>query len=141
MKKVHIIGLGIIAMAIGIIISTASDYSTYETFSSAQLKKGKDFQIVGTLDKSHELEYNAEKDPNYFSFVMKDKNGFACKVVFHGSKPQDFERTESIVLTGRMNGDFFDATHILMKCPSKYKNDKLDVNGYIEAVPSKSPTE
>ncbi len=137
MKKVHIIGLGIIAVAIGIIISMASDYSSYETFSSAKLKTGKDFQIVGTLDKTHELEYDAEKDPNYFSFVLKDKNSEACKVVFHGAKPQDFERSESIVLTGRMNGDFFDASHILMKCPSKYKNDKLDINNYqeVDATP------
>lgn len=137
MKKVHIIGLGIIAVAIGIIISMASDYSSYETFSSAKMKTGKDFQIVGTLDKTHELEYDAEKDPNYFSFVLKDKNSEACKVVFHGAKPQDFERSESIVLTGRMNGDFFDASHILMKCPSKYKNDKLDINNYqeVDATP------
>lgn len=137
MKKVHIIGLGIIAVAIGIIISMASDYSSYETFSSAKLKTGKDFQIVGTLDKTHELEYDAEKDPNFFSFVLKDKNSEACKVVFHGAKPQDFERSESIVLTGRMNGDFFDASHILMKCPSKYKNDKLDINNYqeVDATP------
>jgi len=137
MKKVHIIGLGIIAVAIGIIISMASDYSSYETFSSAKMKTGKDFQIVGTLDKTHELEYDAEKDPNYFSFVLKDKNSEVCKVVFHGAKPQDFERSESIVLTGRMNGDFFDASHILMKCPSKYKNDKLDINNYqeVDATP------
>lgn len=140
MKKVHIIGLGIIAVAIGIIISMASDYSSYETFSSAKQKTGKDFQIVGTLDTTHALEYDAAKDANYFSFYLKDKNGDECKVVFHGSKPQDFERSESIVLTGRMNGDFFDAKHILMKCPSKYKNDKLDVNGTqeVDAIPEKS---
>ena len=134
MKKVHIIGLGIIAVAIGIIVSMASDYSSYETFSSAKLKSGKDFQIVGTLNKQKEMEYDAEKDPNYFSFFLKDKNGDECKVIFHGSKPQDFDRSESIVLTGKMDGNNFDASHILMKCPSKYKNDKLDVNGYGEAT-------
>ncbi len=140
MKKVHIIGLGIIAVAIGIIISTASDYSTYENFSSAKLKTGKDFQIVGTLDTTHALEYDAVKDPNYFSFMLIDKKGESCKVVFHGSKPQDFERSESIVLTGRMKGDYFSASHILMKCPSKYKNDELNVEGYqeVEAVPEES---
>ena len=132
MKKVHIIGLGIIAVAIGIIVSMASDYSTYETFASAKLKSGKDFQIVGNLVKEKPLEFDAVKDPNYFSFFLVDKNGDECKVVFHGSKPQDFERSESIVLTGRMDNEHFIAKHILMKCPSKYKNDKLDVNGYSE---------
>ena len=125
MKKVHIIGLGIIAVAIGIIVSMAGDYSSYETFTSAKEKPGRDFQIVGNLVKERGMEYDAAKDANYFSFTLRDKNGDENKVVFHGAKPQDFERSESIVLTGKMNGDYFDATHILMKCPSKYKNDQL----------------
>jgi cytochrome c-type biogenesis protein CcmE len=41
------------------------------------------------------------------------------------SKPQDFERSEQIVLTGKMKGDEFVATDILMKCPSKYKDEEI----------------
>ena len=48
------------------------------------------------------------------------------KVVFTGTKPQDFERSEQIVLTGQMVGNEFKASSILMKCPSKYNNDKVE---------------
>ena len=95
-------------------------------------------QVVGTLVKEKPMEYDAAKDANYFSFYMKDKSGNESKVIFHGSKPQDFDRSESIVLTGKLNGDAFEANHILMKCPSKYKNDKLDINGYQEVSATKS---
>jgi len=49
-------------------------------------------------------------------------------VVFPGTKPQDFERSEQIVLTGKMKGNEFHASHILMKCPSKYKNDQVEIS-------------
>jgi cytochrome c-type biogenesis protein CcmE len=48
-------------------------------------------------------------------------------VVFPGTKPQDFERSEQIVLTGQMVGSEFHASGILMKCPSKYTQDKIEV--------------
>jgi cytochrome c-type biogenesis protein CcmE len=41
------------------------------------------------------------------------------------TKPQDFERSEQIVLTGSMNGDTFEASDMLLKCPSKYKDQEI----------------
>ena len=130
MKKIHIVGLVLIAVAIGFIVTLASDYSQYETFSSAKGETKKDFHIVGTLVKEKEQEYDPLKDPNYFSFYLKDNNGDESKVIFNGTKPQDFDRSEQIVLTGKMEGANFHATHILMKCPSKYKIDELEVTEY-----------
>jgi len=130
MKKIHIVGLVLIAVAIGFIVTLASDYSQYETFSSAKGETKKDFHIVGTLVKEKEQEYDPLKDPNYFSFYLKDKNGDENKVIFNGTKPQDFDRSEQIVLTGKMEGSNFRASHILMKCPSKYKIDELEVTEY-----------
>jgi len=48
-------------------------------------------------------------------------------VVFNGSKPQDIERSEQIVLTGKMDGDVFHASKILMKCASKNNHDQVEV--------------
>ena len=118
----------LIAGAIGFIITLASDYSQYETFASAKGETKKDFHIVGNLVKDKEQYYDPQKDPNYFTFYLQDENGDECKVIFNGTKPQDFDRSESIVLTGKMEGSDFHATHILMKCPSKYKVDELEVS-------------
>jgi cytochrome c-type biogenesis protein CcmE len=125
MKKSSILGIIVIAVAIAVIISTYSSTSTYGSFSDA---KGTDTElhIVGHLNKGKQLYYDPVKDANYFSFYMLDNKGEECKVVFTGTKPQDFERSEQIVLTGQMRGREFHASKILMKCPSKYTQDKLE---------------
>ena len=129
MKKSSIFGLIVIAIAIAVIISVYSSSSTYGTFSDAQETESQ-LQVVGHLDKGKELQYDATKDANYFSFYMNDNKGQSCKVVFTGAKPQDFERSEQIVLTGQMRGNEFHASKILMKCPSKYTQDKVEVTEF-----------
>lgn len=128
MKKIHIVGLVLIAIAITVIITLASDYSQYETFSSAKGETKKDFQVVGYLSKNKEMYYDPHVDPNYFTFYMKDKDSVECKVILYNSKPQDFEKSEQIVVTGKMKGSDFEAKSILMKCPSKYKADQVVVS-------------
>jgi cytochrome c-type biogenesis protein CcmE len=129
MKKSAIFGLITIAIAIAVIISTYSNSSSYGTFSDAK-STNSELQIIGHLDKQKQLYYDAAKDANYFSFFVKDKKGEECKVVFTGTKPQDFERSEQIVLTGQMEGNEFHASKILMKCPSKYTQDKVEFSEF-----------
>lgn len=126
MKRSSIIGIVIIAIAIGVIISTYADSSTYGSFDDA-IETQSELHVVGQLNKERQLIYNPQLNANYFSFYMKDNNGEECKVVFNGTKPQDFERSEQIVLTGKMVGAEFHASKILMKCPSKYTKDQIEV--------------
>lgn len=136
MKKTHIFGIVIIALAIGIIVSTAGDASSYVTFqeASAMAKEGSgsEIHVVGTLKKDPlgkivGMQYQPQLDPNYFTFVMLDNNNEAHRVVYHKPKPQDFDRSEQIVIVGRMQGDEFVASNILLKCPSKYQETELKV--------------
>ena len=129
MKKSSIFGLVVIAIAIAVIISVYSNSSTYGSFDDAQTTNS-ELHVVGHLDKEKALDYDATKDANYFSFYMKDNKGKECKVIFTGTKPQDFERSEQIVLTGQMKGDAFHASKILMKCPSKYTQDKVEITEF-----------
>jgi cytochrome c-type biogenesis protein CcmE len=76
------------------------------------------------------MTYDPVKDANYFAFYLTDNKGKECKVIFSGTKPQDFERSEQIVITGKMSGEEFHASKILMKCPSKYTNDKVETKEY-----------
>lgn len=126
MKKSSIILIVIIAIAIAMIMVIYTDSSTYSTFTEAKGKKT-ELYVVGVLNKEKELFYDPVKDANHFSFYMYDNDSTECKVVFNGSKPQDIERSEQIVLTGKMEGDVFRATKILMKCPSKYNQDEVEV--------------
>ena len=126
MKKSSIILIVIIAVAIAMIMVIYTDSSTYSTFSEAKEKKT-ELYVVGVLNKQKDLHYDPVKDANHFSFYMYDNDSTECKVIFNGSKPQDIERSEQIVLTGKMDGDTFHASKILMKCPSKYNKDEMEV--------------
>jgi cytochrome c-type biogenesis protein CcmE len=126
-KKAHIILIVLIAAAMAVIISSFSQFSTYETFASAAEKEGKSFVIIGKLDMDHEMEYNPLEDANRFVFYAKDNNDKTNRVIFSGTKPTDFERSEQLVMTGYMKGDDFICSKIQMKCPSKYENDQIVV--------------
>ncbi len=126
MKKSSILGIVVIAVFIAIIISIYGDSSTYASFDEAQETEA-ELHVVGQLNKEKELVYNPTQNANYFSFYMLDEHGKECKVIFQGSKPQDFERSEQIVLTGKMVGEEFHASKILMKCPSKYNDQQIEV--------------
>lgn len=126
MKKSHLLAIAIVAVAIGILISASKDVTTYSNFAQAA-QNGERVKLIGQLVKDRPVEYNPEKDPNYLAFYLKDEAGEVRQVVLRAAKPQDFERSESIVLTGQMQGDNFEASDMLLKCPSKYKDQEIYV--------------
>jgi cytochrome c-type biogenesis protein CcmE len=125
MKRTHIILLVLVAAAVTVIVSMFGDFSTYETFASASKEPGKQYHVIGFLDKTKPFEYNPQTDPNHCAFYVKDKAGNINKVIFNGAKPTDIEKSEQIVMTGAMQGEAFHCNKIQMKCPSKYKNDQV----------------
>jgi len=128
MKKSNIVALVVIAVALAAILSMVGDFSSYETFATAEQKPGKEFQIIAKLDTvTNKMSYDPIKDANHFTFYAKDESGLLRKVVFNGTKPQDFERSEKLTMTGSMQNGEFKCSKILMKCPSKYKTDQVAV--------------
>jgi cytochrome c-type biogenesis protein CcmE len=124
MKRTHIIILvGIAALIVGL-LSYSADFSTYDSINSAKNKPGKFVHIIAKMDKSQPVEYDAIKNPNYLTFYAVDSLGGQTKVVFHNSKPTDLEKSERLVMKGKMQADHFECSDILLKCPSKYKDDK-----------------
>lgn len=128
MKKLHIVGIIVIAVAIGVIVGSLKNTSTYADFTEAMASPNKEFHVVGKLDKASPQIYDPKINPDEFLFSMVDNKGITRQVVLHKSKPQDFEKSEQIVLIGKMQGDNFHANDILMKCPSKYNDGKAQVN-------------
>lgn len=114
----------VIAVCVAIVSMMVGDFSTYETFATSRSKPGKEIHVIGALDTTKNMEYDPMVDANLFSFYMKDKSGEIRKVVFTGTKPTDFEKSTELVLTGMMEGNVFRCNKILMKCPSKYKEDQ-----------------
>ncbi|MEO6732732.1 MAG: cytochrome c maturation protein CcmE [Ferruginibacter sp.] len=127
MKKTHIIILVAIAAAIGALLMMSVDFSTYDTIESAKQKQGKFVHLIAKLDKSVPLDYDPAKNPNYLSFTAIDSLGAKAKVVYLNTKPPELEQSERIVLKGKMQGEIFECSDILLKCPSKYKDDKAQL--------------
>ncbi|NCU02431.1 MAG: cytochrome c maturation protein CcmE [Chitinophagaceae bacterium] len=131
MKTSHILILVVIAVAIGILISSMGDLSTYDSIDSAKAKPGKFLHLIAKLDTANgkEIEYDALKNPNYLSFHIVDSLGGTAKVVYmKGKPPTDMERSERMVLKGKMTDSAFLCDDILIKCPSKYTDEKAKIN-------------
>jgi cytochrome c-type biogenesis protein CcmE len=144
MKKIHIVLLVLIAGTIAVLISFMGTLSTYDTVQSAMKKKGKVVSIIAKLDRNRPIEYDAVKNPNYLSFIAYDSLGSDMKVVYRKEKPANLEHSERLVLKGKMSDDHFECSEILMKCPSKYKDDmnqaKKNLQENAVATPAKNST-
>ena len=114
MKRTHILAIMVIALAIGVVMTTAGDASVYVDFREAENRAAEgstsQVHVVGELKKDAMgniigMHYDAVKDPNYFSFLMIDTLSAERQVIYFNPKPQDFERSEKIVITGRMELD------------------------------------
>jgi cytochrome c-type biogenesis protein CcmE len=127
MRKSAIIGLITIAICIGFLVSLNADTDSYSNFAEATTSD-KEEHVIGHWEKTKGTYYDAVKDPNHFSFYMKDEKGKVSKVVLNGTKPQDFERSEKLVIIGKMENNTFYASKILMKCPSKYNDEMVEVS-------------
>ncbi|MBV6646956.1 MAG: cytochrome c maturation protein CcmE [Cyclobacteriaceae bacterium] len=134
MKKTHIFGLVVIAIAVAVIATTAGDASSFVSFNEAQkIASSSDsnkIHVVGTLKKNASGEVvGVQKSPDNlsFKFVMIDENNFEQEVFHPKPIPTDFVRSEQVVVVGGYQDGSFIAEKILLKCPSKYQEDQLNV--------------
>ncbi len=133
MKKSHIIAIVVIVVAIAIIFATAGDASTYvnfdQAFEMASTGNTKSIHVVGELKKDESgniIGMDKSPDNLSFSFTLLDDNKKEQKVYYNEPMPPDFARSEKVVVIGSYKGENFIANKILLKCPSKYQEQKLN---------------
>ena len=134
MKKTHIYALVVIAIAVGVLISTAGDASSYVDFQTAKamVNSGNDnmVHVVGELKKNESDEIigiQPSEDKLSFTFIMVDENQKEQKVFYKEPMPADFIRSEKVVVIGNYKDELFVADKILLKCPSKYEENQIKV--------------
>lgn len=134
MNKGHIFGILVIAIAIVVIMSTAGDASAYVTFQKAKemAEEGNanKIHVVGTLNKNENgdvIGIQPSPDMLSFKFEMIDENN-EKQIVYHANPmPTDFLRSEQVVVVGSYLNEKFVAEKILLKCPSKYQEEGVNV--------------
>ncbi len=133
MKKSYILALLMVVTAGGLLFFTdGAQVVAYSNFTEAAATDSK-VKLVGTLVKDKPMDYDPLENPDLFSFYLMDQVGTERRVTLTQAKPQDFEMSESIVLTGQMAGEEFIATDIQMKCPSKYKDEEAMIKELTES--------
>jgi cytochrome c-type biogenesis protein CcmE len=123
MNRRYLIGAIIIVIFLGIaFFSLVKTDIEYADFTQAKQKAGKKVQVKGQWVRDRGSNYYINN--NEFIFFLKDQNQQEVKVIFKGSKPNNFDIASHIIATGKFEGDSFYASEILTKCPSKYEGQK-----------------
>jgi len=119
--------IGGLVILIGIVLGTINFLDSnveYGSFADAR-RIQKKIQVKGEWIKDRESSFNTEK--MQFTFYLKDDSGEISRVVLDGGRPNNFDLAASVVVKGKYSEDYFHATEILTKCPSKYEGTPQQV--------------
>lgn len=120
MKIRYYIGGAIIVIFLGILFYNFTRTNIeYESDFSKVMSTGKVCKASGVWVK--EKPFIEDIQNRKFIFYIKDANNNEMKVVYHGIKPNNFEIATNVVVTGKYENGYFNATDVLTKCPSKYE--------------------
>ena len=122
MKKIHLVLILVVAAAIGVVMVALGNSDSYASFSQAIENPSRTYPVAGKLELNEPMVYDPHTEANLFTFTMVDNDGKKCRVALHKPRPQDFERSEQIVVIGQMENEVFQAKDMLTKCPSKYND-------------------
>ena len=113
--------IGSIIIVIGIVLGAVNFFESnveYGDFALAK-KTQKKIQVKGEWVRERESSFDTEKIQ--FTFYLKDDSGEILKVVLDGARPNNFDLATSVVIKGKYVDNYFHATEVLTKCPSKYE--------------------
>jgi cytochrome c-type biogenesis protein CcmE len=117
-KKVIVGGLIVLAGIVLAAVNFIGSNVEYGDFATAK-KMQKRIQVKGEWVKERGSSFDIEKIQ--FTFYLKDDSGKIEKVILDGAKPNNFDIANSVVVKGKYESDYFHATDVLTKCPSKYE--------------------
>ena len=122
MKTKNVVGLVLmLGFASLLFLNFGEQVGGYMDFTQAA-ETGAAAHVVGYWEADQAYRYDPAQ--NLFTFYMRDEQGAVRKVHYPNPKPANFEDAEKLVIEGQMQGDVFVANHILVKCPSKYNDER-----------------
>lgn len=121
-----IIALCVVLAILGVLIRTAVVHAaTYyvsvsQLYSEGQQAVGQQSTVSGNIVGSS-VHYSPTSQLLQFS-VRDGSAGRTLPVVFHGAEPDDFTNNWPVVVSGTVKSSgVFQASQLLIKCPSKYQ--------------------
>jgi cytochrome c-type biogenesis protein CcmE len=132
-----LIGGGVIAIAIIYLIFTATQstaayfLTVEELYARGSEVYDRNVRVSGKVVEDG-IDFNARD--LVLRFQVAGQSGQTLPVVFNGPKPDQLRADAEAVLEGRFDGRQFSAQTLLLKCPSKYEEEKGVVEQKVEAV-------
>lgn len=124
MKARYYIGGAIILVFLGLLFYNFTRTNIeYESDFSKVMQSGKVCKASGVWVK--EKSFQEDMQNRTFVFYLKDANNNEMKVIYRGTKPNNFEIATNVVVTGKYENGVFHATDVLTKCPSKYEGHNI----------------
>lgn len=123
MKKKYLVGLIVLALAVGYVIYLSFGSSVYYVTVSEFFDKGTELydtkiRIAGKV-ADDSIDWNAEDIE--LRFVITE-GGDNLMVVYHGAAPSGLQAGSDILVEGKYSSEgIFQATQLILKCPSKYE--------------------
>lgn len=113
-----LLAVALLAVAVGVgVTSFKKSMTPYITFAEARHASG----LVQVNGKLADKNYVLKRDEQYLEFKLRDAKDEVMPVVYRGVIPGNFDQAVSVVAIGRYQGDHFEASDLLVKCPSKYQ--------------------
>ncbi len=94
-----------------------STVRTYVSFQEAR-SLGRAVQVKGAIDKA---SVHLDKAHSNLNFDITDPKGDRLAVVYRGTVPGNFDQASHVVVIGQYHDKIFQASDLLIKCPSKYQ--------------------
>jgi len=132
-----LIGGGLIALAIVYLIvaatqSTAAYFLTVEElYAKGDAIYERNVRVSGRVTDA-EPDFNARD--LILRFQVAGATGQTLPVLFNGPRPDQLRPDAEAILEGKFDGRVFSAQTILLKCPSKYEEEKGVIEEKVEAV-------
>jgi cytochrome c-type biogenesis protein CcmE len=121
LSKSTVIGLFLILgfAALGA-VAFKKTVTPYVTVSEAKTSQDV-VQVYGAIDQAH-LKYDRKSAE--ITFPLTDLKNNTMVVAYRGVRPGNMAQATHCVATGQWSGDHFEASTLLIKCPSKYQGEK-----------------
>jgi cytochrome c-type biogenesis protein CcmE len=130
MKPPHIIALAVIVICMVVMLfSFSGAIAQHVTIPQAMARPDETVQVPGNIVKDS-VAYDVQKGELRFDILGVDPNtrkidsSQRMTVVYAQPKPENFDAATSVEAIGRYQSGVFRAQNLLVKCPSKYSDDK-----------------
>ncbi len=126
----HLVAGVLLLFSFGLAFDSLTNYlnpylSVTHVANNLDRYEGKNIQVMGVIA----IGSIVRGDEGTTRFAITDGSG-SLEVTYVGTLPQNFDQGKDIVVVGTFKGgEPFDASKILMKCPSKYEGESAPMLG------------